>query len=58
MAGSFHTEHKNTTSQLYAHYKWPIKTKLLEEGTREDQWRDFWMCGTRMGQQVVQLHDS
>ena len=38
-----------------------IKKKTTDqkaEGTRRDQWRDLWMCETRTGQHVDQLHDS
>jgi hypothetical protein len=28
------------------------------EGTKEDHWRDFWVCETEAGQQVAQLLDS
>jgi len=27
-------------------------------GTREEIWRDFWLCETGTGQQMTQLHDS
>jgi hypothetical protein len=35
------------------------KTKHQKaEETREDQWRDFWMCETRLGATPWQLHDD
>jgi hypothetical protein len=36
-----------------------MKTTPQEtEGTKEDHWRDFWMCETGMGEQVALLLDS
>ena len=33
-------------------------THQKAEGTKEDHWRDLWMCKTETGQQEAQIHDS
>jgi hypothetical protein len=35
-----------------------LNTHRKAKESREDHWRDFWMCENVWGQQVAQLHDS
>ena len=47
---------QNTLYQITQGNK-KTKHQKVEE-TREDQWRDFWMCESRMGATPWQLHDD
>jgi hypothetical protein len=45
-------------TKLVSYYCYTVIIPQKAEGTKEDHWRDFWMCKTVTGQQVAQLLDS